>query len=310
MNLVLKKLIQSFFPNSLWRRIRYAMIIEMQKKCKTELDWLVGSDYSRLLLEIKPQKEFLDSRKIVWQYWAQGFDSSSMPDLVKVCLKSVEKYTQDYTLLRISDENLDEYIEVPDWLRDKMVIISKAHFSDLLRCILLSQYGGLWLDASVFLTGDIPEYVYKSGFFMYRRDNSEKYKRYWENTFAYYWGWSSEFSVKSLIGIMYAKKGNRTISDLSSILLAFWKKYNYSHNYFFFQILIEAYFKRFPELMPEIVNDTIPHLLRQYINEKPAPGYSISDILQTTTIHSLNYKNNVACENLLALFPEYRKFLN
>lgn len=199
---------------------------------------------------------------------------------------------------------------MPDWLRDKMAIMSKAHFSDLLRCVLLSLYGGLWLDASTFLTGDIPEYVYKSDFFMYRRDNSEKYKRYWENTFAYYWGWSSDFSVKSLIGIMYAKKGNRTISDLSSILLGFWKKYNHSHNYFFFQILIEAYFKRFPELMPEIVNDTIPHLLRQYINEKPVPDYSISDILQTTTIHSLNYKNNVACENLQTLFPEYRKYLN
>lgn len=73
---------------------------------------------------------------------------------------------------------------------------------------------------------------------------------------------------------------------------------------------MEEYFKRHPESMPEIVNDTIPHLLRQYINGNPVPGYSFSDILQKTTVHSLNYKNDVACENLLTLFPEYRRYLN
>ena len=73
--------------------------------------------------------------------------------------------------------------------------MSKAHFSDLLRCILLSLYGGLWFDASVFLTGDIPSYIFKSDFFMYRRDNSEEYKEYWENTFSYYWGYSPDFLV-------------------------------------------------------------------------------------------------------------------
>lgn len=73
--------------------------------------------------------------------------------------------------LRLLKEFLNEWIEMPCWLYKKKTIMSKAHFADLLRCMLLSLYGGLWLDASVFLTGEIPEYIFKENFFMYRRDD-------------------------------------------------------------------------------------------------------------------------------------------
>lgn len=307
------KWLKNFIPQALLRKLRFARIIYMQKKCATDLNWLMDGEYSHCLSDIKPLKKIPCDKKIIWQYWAQGVNSSSMPDLVKICMNSVVKYAEvaGYTLYRISDENLDEYLEMPNWLKSKKEsVMSNAHFADLLRCVLLSVYGGLWLDASVFLTGDIPEYIFNKDFFIYRRDDSEKNKRYWQDTFAYYFGWQPDFSVKSLIGIMYANKNNETISDFASMLLMFWKCNNCAPDYFFFQILMEEYFQRHPELMPEIVNDTIPHLLRQYINENPAPNYSFSDILQKTTVHSLNYKNDVACKNLLALFPEYKKCLN
>lgn len=305
----LKKILKLLVPQFVVRRIRYVYIIKKQKRCQTELKWLVERVSDQLLSEIKPQKS-LDNTQKVWQYWAQGFDSSNMPDLVKVCLNSVEKHTSGYTLIRLSDENLNEYLEIPEWLKNKMSIMSKAHFSDLLRCVILSLYGGVWLDAAIFMTGSIPQYIVKDGFFMYRRDELEKHKSYWENTFAFYFGYSSEFSVRSLIGIMYAQKRNTVITDFATMLLTFWKNYDCPPDYFFFQILIEEYFKKYPKSLPIIVNDTIPHLLRQYVNEMPAPDYSVTDILRKTTMHSLNYKNDVSCKNLLSLFPEYKKYLN
>lgn len=304
-----KNIVKLIIPKFIIRRIRAAYIIKKQKKCLSELKWIVESLSDKLLTEFKPVKE-LDDKRIIWQYWAQGFDSSEMPSLIKLCLKSVETHTEDYTLIRISDENIYEYIMIPDWLKEKMKIMSKAHFSDLLRCIILSLYGGMWLDAAVFLSGNIPEEITKDEFFMYRRDDHERHKNFWENTFAYYFGYSSEFSVKSLIGIMYSQREGRVVSDFATMLLTFWKNYDYAPNYFFFQILIEEYFRKHPESLPIIINDTIPHLLRQYINEFPAPGYSVSDILKKTTIHSLNYKSNVAYRNLLNLFPEYKKYLS
>lgn len=306
---ILKKTLKLIVPQFIVRRIRYINIIKRQKKCISEYHWILENLSDGLLSEIQPLQK-LGSSKIIWQYWAQGLEDPDMPDLIKVCLKSVELNNQDYKLIRISDDNIHEFLILPAWIKDKMSIMSKAHFSDLLRCVILSLYGGIWFDAAVFMTGGMPQYIMKNDFFLYRRDNSEANKSFWENTFAYYFGYSTEFSVRSLIGIMYSKKGGVVVSDFAKLLLTFWRNYDAASDYFFFQVLIEEYFKKHPSAQPEIVNDTIPHLLRQYINEIPAPGYSFPDILKETTIHSLNYKSDVACKNLLLLFPEYKQYIN
>lgn len=137
----LKKILKLIIPRFVVRKIRYVYIIKKQKECQTELNWLLESASNQFLSEIIPLKR-LDNKIIIWQYWAQGFDSENMPDLVKVCLTSVEKHTSGYMLIRLSDENLNEYLEFPVWLKEKMSVMSKAHFSDLLRCVILSLYGG------------------------------------------------------------------------------------------------------------------------------------------------------------------------
>ena len=298
--------IRQLIPDALWCRIRYALIIRNHKRCQRELNSLIEQTDNELLSEIKPLKKLPDDKVVIWQYWAQGLDSKSMPQLINICFQSVEKYSQDYTLIRVSDENINEFLEFPDWLKEKVQHLTRALFSDLLRCLLLSKYGGLWLDATTFLTGVPPSYLFGSDLFMYQREDSELNKEFWENTFAYYWSWSPNFLVKALTGIMYASKGSKVVEDLASLQLSYWKSNTQSPNYFFIQILIELYFRKHPQYRPKIVNDTIPHLLRQYINECPVPGYSINDILRKTTLHSLNYKNSKAFENLVALFPEYK----
>ncbi len=301
-----KQIMKYMVPNLIWNWLRRIKIIWKHGQCQQELNEIFKTVDDRLLSEIKPLKQLPDSKKIIWQYWAQGFDSSSMPYLVNMCFQSVNEHTSNFLLIRISDENIKEYIEIPRWLAEKRCHISKAHFADLLRCVLLSKYGGLWLDATTFLTGNVPSYIYDTDFFMYQRDNAEENKKYWKKTFAYYWGWSPRFMVRTLIGIIYAEKGNKTISDMAVLLLTFWKSRNSVPDYFFFQILIEMYFKKNPEARPTVVNDTVPHLLRQYINGCPVPGLSLADIFNRTTIHSLNYKNEAALSRLSAIFPEYK----
>lgn len=308
----LKKILKKSIPYSLLRKVRFDRIIKRQHHCLKSLTYLVNNFDPKIFEGIYAKKTALNDKPIIWQYWAQGMNYKGTPDLVKICLKSIEEHAENYTLIRISDETVEEYIHIPVWLREKTAKMSKAHFSDLLRCILLSLYGGLWLDASVFLTGEIPQYIFKNNLFLYRRDDSELDKKYWESTFAYYFGWQPDFLVRTLIGIMYAKKdttGQKVASDFACMLLTYWKNNDQAIDYFFFQIMIEEYFKQNPEMMPETVNDTIPHLLRQYINEKPVPGYSFENIVHQTTLHSLNYKSDVACKNLLALFPKYSECL-
>ena len=305
---MLKRIVKLLVPHKLISFIRKKVIMAKHRKVASMLKGMV-EDCNAGKLERPVFKalggEFPDDRKIIWQYWAQGMEN--VPPLVRICMDSVDRYAAaDYRIIRLSDDNLAEYIEIPDWLERRRADgqISVAHFSDILRCMLLSVYGGLWLDACTLLTGKLPGMLFKYDFFVYQRDPSEPYQKYWESTFAYYWGWDKDFRVKILIGIMYAKAGSRVISDITAMLCAFWKSHDAAPDYFFFQILFDIYIGTHRELNCPVYNDCIPHMLRQAVNEE-YPFLSVKEILERTTVHSLNYKNPKAADNLKALLGTY-----
>lgn len=139
---------------------------------------------------------------------------------------------------------------------------------------------------------------------MYQRDPSELHMKYWESTFAYYFGWDKRFRVNVLIGIMFANKGNKVIQDVCFMLMSFWKTHDYAPDYFFFQILFDIYIKKNRNLNCPIINDCTLHVLRQIINDHYPYG-GIEDTLKLTSIHSLNYKNSKAVEELKLLMAKY-----
>ena len=109
-------------------------------------------DYDRVLPEAAK-----DLRNRIWMCWWQGMENA--PELVKVCVKSVQKNAGPYTVTIITEQNYKHYVDIPDWLEKKyqMGIISRTHYSDYLRFSLLAAYGGLWLDASMFCTAPVLE---------------------------------------------------------------------------------------------------------------------------------------------------------
>ncbi len=305
---MLKRIIKSFVPHTLFAFIRKKIIMAKHRKVASVLKGIV-EDCNAGKLEkpvFKAVAELPEGRKVIWQYWAQGMEN--VPPLVRICMDSVGRYAApDYQIIRLSDDNLADYIEIPNWLekRRKSRQISVAHFSDILRCILLTTYGGLWMDACTLLTGKLPEMLFKYDFFVYQRDPSEPHKKYWENTFAYYWGWDKNFRVKILIGIMYAKAGSKVISDITAMLCAFWKSHDKAPDYFFFQILFDLYIEKNRDLNCPVFNDCVPHMLRQAINEE-YPYLSVHEILENTSVHSLNYKNPKAAGRLRELLAGIR----
>ena len=104
-------------------------------------------------------KKKIDNQKIIWQYWGTGWENKELPDIVKLCMKSVEKYKGDYTIIRLDDNNLKKYIDLPQFILEKKKNgkIPFAFFSDLLRLSLLKCYGGVWLDATILLTDFLPK---------------------------------------------------------------------------------------------------------------------------------------------------------
>lgn len=204
-----------------------------------------------------PKKQFLNDR-IIWQYWAQGYDD--VPEVVRQCLDSVDKYASDYTIVRLTDANLSEYLDIPDFIEQKRSTFSRAHFSDILRLMLLKTYGGVWMDATIMLLGPIPEEWANLDFFVFRRDPNQADISYWRTTYAYYFGWAKGFRVNVLNSFIVAKKGNKTLSDLCNLMLLWWKNNEDVPDYFFFQILYDVYNPKdeFP-----LVSDCLPHYMQQ-----------------------------------------------
>lgn len=91
--------------------------------------------------------------KVVWFSWLQGMEQA--PDFVKVCLQSQRRHLADYEFRIVDLENYHNWVQLPQYVEEKFRkgLIPPALFSDLLRLALLKQYGGVWMDASVYCSG-------------------------------------------------------------------------------------------------------------------------------------------------------------
>lgn len=269
----------------LWRKLRERKILAAHARVAKICEGLIEQQEANPFhWQQAPKKEF-GSDRIIWQYWAQGYDD--VPSVVRECLDSVERHADGYTLVRLTDANLSEYLDLPEFVMDKREAFSKAHFSDLLRLMLLKTYGGIWLDATVFLSAPIPEAYARQPFFVFRRDPDDPDFRYWRNTYAYYFGWAKGFRVNMLNSIMMASKGSSTASALCDLMLRWWKDHPALPDYFFFQILFDVY--PLKETFP-LVSDTLPHYLQQSRNDPRFNLMSQEDILRHIPIHKLTYK--------------------
>lgn len=92
--------------------------------------------------------------KTIWFYWDSGIENA--PELVKLCLKQLQNGNPKYHVIVVDSLNLPEYLNIPEFVIQKRNsgTISKTHMSDIVRMGLLSQYGGLWVDATVLSTLD------------------------------------------------------------------------------------------------------------------------------------------------------------
>ncbi|MCX4275931.1 MAG: glycosyltransferase [Candidatus Gastranaerophilales bacterium] len=106
----------------------------------------------------------------IWQYWEQGVEN--MPDIAKACVNSVEKHKNGCKHIILDKESVKEYVKIPDiiWKLNKKGVIKSAHLSDVVRTYLLCEYGGVWIDATVLLTDDLPEFITSAELFVFQND--------------------------------------------------------------------------------------------------------------------------------------------
>lgn len=87
----------------------------------------------------------------IWTCWWQG--EEAMPDIVKACYNAMHRYADGHPVILITEKNYKEYVTLPDEIIRKQQSgeIDLTHFSDILRMMLLSKYGGIWMDSTLLI---------------------------------------------------------------------------------------------------------------------------------------------------------------
>lgn len=142
------------------------------RKHETVLEYLekrFGDFYAQYdyFAPLPPSDPALEGK--VWMCWWQGLDSA--PEMVRACVDSVRRNVGDREVIVITDNNLDEYVDIPGWAFDKQRagIMSRTHMSDLLRLALLADHGGTWLDATFWCSGSISGAPYSASLWTIKR---------------------------------------------------------------------------------------------------------------------------------------------
>lgn len=212
----------------------------------------------------------------VWVCWLQGMESA--PLLVQQCYRSLQENMPDRDIILLTDVNYRDYVKFPAHVQEKIDsgIITRTHMSDLLRLELLLTYGGTWIDATVWCSGNsIPRYMLDSDLFVFQHLKP-----------------GADGHPTLISSWFMTACTNHPILELTRVLLYdYWEKHNSMVDYFllhdFFQLAIEAYPDDWNQVVP--FSNSTPHilLLRLFQQYDEVTWNAVRDM---TPFHKLTYK--------------------
>ncbi len=222
------------------------------------------------------------SKTPIWCCWWQG--EENMPELVKMCYTRLKQVIPEdkAELHLITLENYKEFVNIPNHILEKFEkgIVTMTTMSDVLRFHLLCDYGGYWLDATVFFTGDIPDEYFSDKFYCQRMTSSKQAKR--EACKCNWCGFS-----------MAGNKGNIIFKYMKDAFAKWWRDYDTIIDYVLIDYLLMAGYKYIPEIR-EIINH-VPNNnedifeMYQYLNS-PYSDEMYQQLTKRNIMHKLTYK--------------------
>lgn len=169
----------------------------------------------------------------IWTMWWQGTDD--LPEVVSMCYGSVNRHRGNHPFTVLTRDNYQEYVSLPDYVLDKVQsgAITITHLSDIIRFALLTQYGGLWLDSTIFVSDRIPEDIFTAEYFTVRRPVAPK---------------SSNVALDRWTAFLHAaKKGNLLCRFVYDFFMEYWRTQNSLINYFLIDYTIGLACEELPE---------------------------------------------------------------
>lgn len=262
-------------------------------KYNSRLAWKIN-EVNQLFVESK-LSEIFDSGKVeiplppqsinvsdnIWVMWWQG--EKKAPEIVRFCIDSIRKNAGERSVIVISEENFSEYINFPDFIIEKFEsgLMSKTHFSDIVRLYLLYMYGGLWIDSTVFVSKKIPDYIFEYDFYSckFGKETKDPSKGRW-TTF-----------------LMSSKKRNKFIGEVLYYHLLFWNKHSIIIDYIMFDYIIDYVCKNnidYENMITKVPeNNSKVFDLVNMLNDICEEDWCFNDLAHDTFFYKLSYKKEV-----------------
>lgn len=217
----------------------------------------------------------------IWIFWWQGKDS--MPELVKKCYRSIEENSGDKKVILITKDNVKKYTDISQTIYDKLDNgqITFTHFSDILRANLLKNNGGLWMDATLYVTSslkniDLSKLYYCSG---YSNDNFNVSLGRWTGFFM---GGPSGMDLMSFMDELYKCYWTKHDKLIDYFLIDYGLNYAWNKNLSKFSSLENTYKSNAPHLF------AMQEILNQPFNEN-----TWHELTNDTNVFKLSYKKKI-----------------
>ena len=162
-----------------------------------------------------PRERPAELPRTIWMLWLQGWGEA--PELVDACVRTWRRCNPGWELRLLAENDL------PALIGDDVVMriiagrqLPQEAFSDVVRLALLLRYGGVWADATTYCLRPLDDWLppmLASGFFAFTNFEPDRMIASW---------------------FLAAEPGNRLLAIWQAYVVAYWRRRERPHTYFWF----------------------------------------------------------------------------
>lgn len=233
-------------------------------------------------------KKLENNDQNIFLMWFQG--EKEMPAIIRKCYESIKKNFPTRKIILITESNFNDYISLDNMIIEKYKkgTITRTTLSDIIRAKLLYEFGGMWIDATIFLSKPFDEDYFQSELYGPCGIKSEMNKD-WKLIFDKTNGWNGWCMGSCFVNYPF-------FDFLYSSFVEYYKKEDYILDYFQIDFITRIFYDTNSHFRNHIqhreANNIYSHDLARKMNLTATKVNieNINKLLELEPIHKLTYK--------------------
>lgn len=234
----------------------------------------------------------------IWVLWWTGAENA--PALVQKCIDSIQKRSGSHPVHVLDQNNIAEFLDIPGYMLDKVEKkqICLANFSDYVRYSLLNKYGGMWIDATIFQSREIPEMYFELPLFTCNASEPTAY-----------------VSVGKWTAFVFGgRKGHALFQYMQRAFEQYWNAHDAAIDYLLVDYLIRLAYENIPIVKQDIdaipINNLHRNDLRAAMNRAESAEIFDSYLFPDTCFNKLSWRERYIEVDLEGNKTVYSEFLS